>query len=64
MIQRQNVEEVLEYVIPRKPIPNLRTDIGRPEGIDDAYWAELTFKQKMVVAHRLLCISEYRKEMA
>lgn len=35
----------------------------KPNGVDDAHWAELTPKQKAVVAHRLMCISEYRKEM-
>lgn len=34
-----------------------------PTGVDDAHWAELTPKQKAVVAHRLICISEYRKGM-
>lgn len=34
-----------------------------PSGVDDAHWAELTPKQKAVVAHRLICISEYRKDM-
>jgi hypothetical protein len=34
-----------------------------PTGVDDAHWAELTPKQKAVVAHRLICISEYRKDM-
>jgi hypothetical protein len=59
----QNVEAGMDYVIQRKPIPNLRTEIGKPKGIDDALWAELTPKQKVVVAHRVLCVSEYRKEM-
>lgn len=35
----------------------------KPNGVDDAHWAELTPKQKAVIAHRLMCISEYRKEM-
>jgi hypothetical protein len=38
-------------------------EIKKPSGVDDAHWAELTPKQKAVVAHRLICISEYRKEM-
>jgi len=51
-----------------KPTPNLgwlefAKQVAKPKGVDDAHWAELTFKQKAVVAHRLLCISEYRKEM-
>lgn len=53
---------------PNKGNPNMKTahewiDWVVPSGIDDAHWAELTPKQKAVVAHRLICISEYRKEM-
>ena len=52
----------------QKPTPNLgwlefATQVAKPKGVDDALWAELTPKQKAVVAQRLLCISEYRKEM-
>jgi hypothetical protein len=48
--------------------PNTKTahewvDWVVPTGVDDAHWAELTPKQKAVIAHRLICISEYRKEM-
>jgi hypothetical protein len=63
MTQRQNVEAGLEYVIQRKPTPNLGIEISKPSGVDDGHWAELTPKQKAVVAHRVMCISEYRKEM-
>lgn len=51
------------YFVPHKPTPNLAIEIGKPKGIDDGLWAELTPKQKVVVAHRVLCVSEYRKEM-
>ena len=37
-----------------------KVDSEKPVGIDDAHWAELTPKQKAVIAHRLLCISQYR----
>jgi hypothetical protein len=52
-----------------KPTPNLSwlefaKQVAKPKGVDDALWAELTPKQKVVVAQRLLCVSEYRKEMA
>lgn len=61
-----------------KPTPNLMDTIlsmrvvnpvtaewvmEKPQGVDDAHWAELTPKQKAVIAHRVMCITQYRKEM-
>lgn len=60
---RQNVGGDVEYVVPRKPTPNLTVEIGKPNGVDDAFWAELTPKQKAVVAHRLLSINQYKGAM-
>lgn len=71
-------EGEVEYVVQRKPTPNLMDKIlamrvanpvtaewvmEKPSGVDDAHWAELTPKQKAVVAQRVLCITQYREEM-
>lgn len=57
-----------EMQINTKPEKSMRTayewlGFEKPSGVDDAHWAELTPKQKAVIAHRLMCISEYRKGM-
>ena len=62
-VQFGGVNKSPAYTIPQKPTPNLATEVSKPSGIDDAFWSELTFKQKVVVAHKVLCVSEYRKEM-
>lgn len=58
-----------ENKMQHKPTPNLSwlefaKQVAKPKGVDDAHWAELTFKQKAVVAQRVLCITQYRKGMA